>query len=639
MTAPERRLLAILAADVVGYSGMMEADETGTLARLEALRRDRFDPAVARHRGRIVKLMGDGMLVAFDSVVDAVACAAEIQKAQAAHNAALLEQARTVLRIGVNLGDVVLAEGDIYGNGVNIAARLEQLCEPGGVAISGTAYDHLQGTLALPFEFGGEHRVKNISRKLRVYRLRLDGAPPSAGGTARRAAPRAPRRLILLVVVAAGLLALVLGGAAAWWLWTPEAAAKPSLAVLPFASIGPDEATRRLAEGLTEDIVTDLASFPQFDVIARNSTEAYKGRAGDPQGIAAGLGVRYLLEGSIQRDSGRVRVSAQLIEARSGRQLWSERWDRPAEDLFAVQTEIAEQVANRVGGSGGLIQQAERNAARRRRPGNLGAYELYLLAGEKLDQSNRAGVEEAIGLLTRAIDRDPGLARAWVALSRAQRLSELYGADQVKAGQAAYDAATRAVALDPGDAEAHAALGAALGDDNEFARAKAEFDTALRLAPSAADILTQYSDWSATFGDPARGAALADRAIRLDPDYPPASATIYAYAYFAASRYQDSLQVLDRLPLDSYSEECWAIRAAALAALGRRDDAQASVERALRSHPDLTVEGMANEAGYSDAEHRHLMATMRQAGFPLCAKPEALAAYPKPVRLPECAGR
>jgi class 3 adenylate cyclase/TolB-like protein/cytochrome c-type biogenesis protein CcmH/NrfG len=631
----ERRLLAILAADVVGYSAMMEADESGTLARLAALRGDRFDPAVARHRGRIVKLMGDGMLVAFDSVVDAVACAAAIQQAQAAHNAAAAPADRVELRIGVNLGDVVLVGDDIYGSGVNIAARLETLCEPGGVAVSGTAYDQLHGTLGLPLEFAGEHQVKNIARAVRVYRLRLGGAPAPV----KAPAGKGRRRGRLLLPLAAGLLLLALAGGGAWWLLAPAAPpAKPSLAVLPFASIAADEATGRLADGLTEDIVSDLVSFPQFDVIARNSTEGYKGRAVDPQQVAGRLGVRYLLRGTIQRDGGRVRITAELLEGGSGRALWSQRWDRPAEDLFAVQTEIGEAVVNRLGGSAGLIQQAERSAAKRRRPGNLGAYELYLLAGEKLDQPSRAGVEAAIGLLDRAIALDPGLARAWVALSHARRESESFAADPAAAARAALDAANRAVALDPGDAEAHAALGAVLGDANQFAQAKAELDAALRLAPNDADILTRYSDWGATFGDPARGAAMADRAIRLDPGYTPAAAAIFAYAYFAAGRHADALALLERLPPEDYSEQSLVIRAAALAALGRADEARTWVAEALRRHPDLTVESMANEDGYSPAEHRHLIETMTKAGFPLCADAKALAAYAKPVRLPGCGG-
>jgi class 3 adenylate cyclase/TolB-like protein/cytochrome c-type biogenesis protein CcmH/NrfG len=636
MATQERRLLAILAADVVGYSAMMEADEAGTMGRLETLRRERFDPAVAQHRGRIVKLMGDGMLVAFDSVVDAVACAAAIQKAQAAFNADAPAADRIVLRIGVNLGDVVVVADDIYGSGVNIAARLEQLCEPGGVAVSGTAHDHLHGTLGLPFEFAGEHQVKNISRKVRVYRLRPEGAAPPAPA---RRVRRPGRRTVLAVTAGLLLLAAALAGAA-WWLWPQDAAVgEPSVAVLPFATIGADDATRRLADGLVEDIVTDLSTFPQFDVIARNSTEGYQPGAVDLQAIRARLKVGYLLQGSVQRDSGQLRITAQLIDTGTGHALWSERWDRRAEELFAIQTEIAEQVANRLGGSNGVIQQAERNAARRRRPANLGAYELYLLAGAKLEQPSRATVEEAIALLSRAVALDPGLARAWVAMSRAQRLSEMHGGDPDAADRAARDAAAKAVALDPSDAEAHAALGAVLGDENDFARAKAELDLALRLAPNAADILTLYADWASTFGEPARGAELADRAIRLDPAYPPAAGTIFAYAYFAAGRYADTLGVLQRLPHASYSQESWVIGGAALAALGREAEAKAWVARALEHRPDISVEDMDNEAGYSAVDHKHLAELMRKAGFPVCARPAALAAYPHPVRLPECAAR
>ena len=370
----ERRLAAIMAADIVGYSRLVEADEAGTLAAIKDLRREVIDPLLAEHHGRIVKLMGDGAIVEFGSVVDAVACAVAVQKGVAAQQAEVPPERRIVFRIGINLGDVVVEGEDLLGDGVNVAARLEQLCEPGGVLVSGTAYDHLQGKLDLPLEFAGEQQ-------------RQEHRPAGADlpGAARRRARRvslAPRAR-----VAGGCCPLRLPSCwrssspagAFWWLRPGEPAltGRPSIAVLPFDNLGGDEATGRLADGITEDIITDLARFREFDVIARNSTAVYKGKPVDVRQVGKDLNVRYVLEGSIQRQGEQIRATAQLIDAATGAHVWSERWDRPAGDVFAVQTEIAEQVASRLGGWGVVIE-AERQAARRKRPTDLTAYELYL---------------------------------------------------------------------------------------------------------------------------------------------------------------------------------------------------------------------------------------------------------------------
>ncbi len=310
----ERRLAAILAADVVGYSRLMERDEDRTLARLKAHRREFVEPRIAEYQGRIVKLIGDGALVEFASVVDAVRCAVLIQQGMAEREAAVPEVERIRFRIGIHLGEVIHeSDGDLYGDGVNVAARLEQLAEPGGVVVSGTAYDHLQGKLDLPLEFAGEQRVKNIERLVRAYRVRLDGKAIRF-----RLPFRGVRRLALPVATAL-LLALVLAaGVRHFWPAGPPASGRPVLAVLPFENYGGDEATGRLADGLTEDVITDLARFQDLDVIARNSTEAYKGKPVDVRQVGKALDVGYVLEGSIQRQADRVRVTAQLVDAQSG---------------------------------------------------------------------------------------------------------------------------------------------------------------------------------------------------------------------------------------------------------------------------------------------------------------------------------
>jgi len=627
----ERRLAAILAADVVGYSRLMEADEAGTLIALQTHRRELIDPEIAGHGGRIVKLMGDGALVEFASVVDAVECALAIQRGMAERNADAAEERRIGLRIGVHLGDVIVEGEDIYGDGVNVAARLEGLSEPGGICISQQAFDQIETKLDLAYEDLGDQKVKNIARSVRAHRIRLDGTP------SRRAFFRkVPRRSLAAVAV---LLVLGLAAFAAWQLRQSEpASVASSIAVLPFENIGGDERTGRLADGITEDIITDLAHFPEFKVVARNSTEVYKGKAVDVREVGRALDVAYVLEGSIQRQEGRVRITAQLLEAASGNHLWSERWDRPAEDVFSVQTEIAELVTNQLGGGTGLVLRAERGLARRKRPENLTAYELYLLGGEKIEQLTPESTKESIRLLTRAVELDPGLARAWVELYHAYTVSRGFGIEDAAAAmKAGMHAAKRAVALDPSDAEAHSVLGSALATRGELTQAKASFDTSLRLAPNAFEILTLYAGWAAELGEAERGAEMADRAVRLNPNYPTWSAQIFGWTYFAAGRYEDALQMLDRLTPENYGDFGWVARAGSLASLGRTAEAEATVRQALERIPELTIEGYAYGQSMSDNFRPHLIESMRLAGFPPCGKAEQMPDIAEPVRLPECA--
>ncbi|MER8575314.1 tetratricopeptide repeat protein [Mesorhizobium sp. M1338] len=620
-----------MAADIVGYSRLMEADEAATLGAIKALRVEVIDPLLNEHKGRVVKLMGDGALVEFHSVVDAVACAVAIQTRVAAHQSEAFAERRIVFRIGINLGDVVVEGDDLFGDGVNVAARLEQLCPPGGVLISGTAYDHMKGKLSLPIDFAGAQKVKNIAEPVRTYSVRMQGAKRGWSPRTRRI-----RRFLPTAAASLVLLALVAAGAWSWLRPVDTATAKPSIAVLPFSNYGGDEATGRLADGITEDIITDLARFPEFEVVARNSTDAYKGKPVDVRQIAAALHVGYVLEGSIQRQGTRVRINAQLIEAASGNHLWSDRWDRPDQDVFAVQTEIAEQVTNRLGGGAGLIQETGRTAAKRKRPENLNAYEYYLLGTEKLEQMTKADIEEAIRLLTRAVELDPGLARAWVELYHSHSLLASFGVNPESERKVAVEAAERAVRLDPSDAEAHAVLGMSFGERGDLARAKIELDTALRMAPGSAEILTFYVGWASTFGEPERGVELVDQVIRLDPNYPLWATGVFSYAYFMVGRYEDALKMQARMTLETYNLPKWSMRCGSFADLGRTEDAKACVAEALKRFPDLTIEAMANEPGLSDAEHQRFIETMRKAGFPTCASPEALAKFAKPQRLPEC---
>jgi adenylate cyclase len=370
----ERRLAAILAADIVGYSRLIERDEAGTLAAIKVLRREVIDPLIAEHRGRVVKFTGDGAIVEFTSVVDAAACAAAVQKTVAEWQAGVPPERLIVFRIGVNLGDVVVeGDGDLLGDGVNVAARLERLCEPGGVLVSGTIYDHLQGKLAgVPLEFAGERQVKNIERPVRTYRMVLGGARP-------------PERPALPL---------------------PD---KPSLAVLPFDNLSGEAEQGYFADGIVEDIITALSRTKWLFVIARNSSFTYRGRAVDVRQVGRELGVRYVLEGSVRKAGERVRITGQLIDALSGAHLWAEHFEGILADVFELQDRVAEGVAGAIEPT---LRGAEIERARRKPTESLGAYDLYLRALPHLVTPTAESNREARRLLDQALALDPDYAVA-----------------------------------------------------------------------------------------------------------------------------------------------------------------------------------------------------------------------------------
>lgn len=470
----------------------------------------------------------------------------------------------------------------------------------------------------------GQAVLKTVPR--RGYKLVLPAASALAPARRRRRTLSAGPVLVLAAV------------AAAWWLARPSAPGNvPMVAVLPFAAVSGDESTRRLAKGLTEDVITDLARVPEFEVLASGATAGYRGTETDPRVVGAELNAAFVVQGSIAHAGDRMRVTAQLIDAGTGASLWSDRWDRPAADVFAVQIEIGETIANRLGGGAGLVQEAGRNAARRKPPSDLGAYEFYLLGTEKLERVARPDVEEAIRLLNRAVGIDPGFARAWIELSHSHGLlASNFGVEPERNMRAMRESAERALALDPGDAEAHIAMGKVFAREGNLERAKAEFDVALQLAPNAAEILTFYAGWAASFGDAERGAALVDRAIRLEPNFPMWKVGMYAYAYFMAGRYEDSLAMIARHSEEDYYRDTWAFRAGSLAALGRGTEARAVSARSAVVRPEASIESLINDPSFSDAERQRLIDTLRPAGYPACAAPETLSKIAAPRRLPEC---
>jgi len=605
-----RKLAAILVADVVGYSRLAGADEDRTLSRLRGLRSDLIDPAIDAHRGRIVKRTGDGSIIEFRSVVDTVRCAIEVQNGMIERNAGVPPERRIEFRVGIHLGDVVEeADGDLMGDGVNIAARLEHLAEPGGVLISGAAYDQLQGKLDVAMEFAGEQNLKNIARPVRAYRVRLDQKPIGSRShvVSGRVRSAAAATLVLLLAV---------GG---WLLWprhpSPNLVGRASLAVLPFANLAGDDATGRLADGLTEDITTDLSHYRNMDVISHNSTAAFKGKAVDVREVGKQLNVRYVLEGSVQRDGDQIRVTAQLIDANTDTHLWSERWDKPSKEFFAVQSDIATQLGNRLG-EAGVIDKAEQEAARRSRPDNFSAYELYLLGRSEALRMTAEGNAKAVELFEKAVAADPRLARAWADLAYTRQGSINYGADAATVGPKALAEARHAVEIDPGDAGTNATLAFVLAMRGDFGPSEAEFDTALRLNPGDADILAEYSSWASAFGRVDHGAEAADHAIRLNPNYQIWQGFQFSWAYFSAGRYEDALRILERLPKDKYQPFTWVVRAASYATLGRQAEAKTAVSDTLARNPDLTIEGFTGTVDWTDADRKRFIEPMRADRLP-----------------------
>jgi TolB-like protein/Flp pilus assembly protein TadD len=445
----------------------------------------------------------------------------------------------------------------------------------------------------------------------RGYRLVLPEMPADtrAGGIRRPAFAAA-------LALGAALAAL------AWQLAVREPETIPLVAVLPFEAIGGHDAERRIAAGLTEDIVTDLARFPEFGVLSRNATKNYAGATTDLRRLADELQVRFAVTGTIHENDGRIRVTAQLVGTSDATPLWSARWDRPAADVFAIQTEIAEEIGNRLGGGAGLVQEAGRIAAHRKPPANLSAYELYLLGTEKLERITVPDLEAAIVDLNRAVELDPGFARAWIELFHAHCVLANFGTEQEHNYAIAHAAAERALALDPGDPEAHAVVAMSHGLRGDFERGKAAMDRAVAMAPNAAEILTFYAAWGASFGDPEKGAEMADRAIALDPQFPMWASRLYAHAYFMAGRYRDAVDMIARITPENYGRLTWALHASALAELGHDAEAQGWMRRAVEADPGLTIAAVANRTDLSPVEIARLTEGMRQAGFPECGVAE-----------------
>ena len=590
-----RRLAAILAADVAGYSRLMGADEEGTLERLKALRRELLDPKIAEHKGRIVKTTGDGLLVEFASVVDAVRCAVEVQQAMPERNTSVGADSRIELRIGINLGDVIVEGDDLYGDGVNIAARIEALADPGGVFVSNTVHDHVRDRLPFVFEDLGEQQVKNIARPVRVYRVRTPLTHPDAD------APGSPLSRIAGEGAERQRREAGEGEGSPPALPLPD---KPSIAVLPFANMSGDPEQEYFADGMVEEIITALSRIRWLFVIARNSSLTYKGQAIDVKQIGRELGVRYVLEGSVRKAGQRVRITGQLIDAFTGTHLWADRFDGSLEDVFALQDKVALSVAGVIEPT---LQAAEIGRSVARPTNDMTAYDLYLRALQHWSTYEKERVVQALDLLGRAIERDPHYGSALALAAHCHHLLEVNGwIDDLKANRRkGIDLARQAVRLAPDDPEALATGAFALGYFSE------DIDGAIRLIDRSLAFNPSFARgwvWSAVLrnfaGEPGVAIEHYNRSLRLSPrDRLGVFGLPLGTAHFFNKQFDDAAAILQASLEQAPSFAVpYRFLASCYAHMGRLDEARDIVER-LRAITPVVVP---STTPYRNPEHQEL---------------------------------
>ncbi|WP_077960682.1 rhodanese-like domain-containing protein [Ensifer adhaerens] len=644
----ERRLVAILALDIVGYSRLMEADEARTLAAIKAWRADIFDPLREDYHGRIVKLMGDGAIVEFGSVVDAVACAVAAQKVVAARQADVPPEHRLQLRMGINLGDVVVDGDDLLGDGVNVAARLEQMCEPGGLFLSGTAFDHLQGKFELPLEFIGEHHLKNIQRPVRVYRVPFKG---HAG----------PRRLYLKHLrgwgIAAGFASLVLAVFAATWLVQRRESADaasvarmalplpqtPSIAVLPFENLSSDAAQTYFADGMTDDLITELSQLSGIFVIARNSTFAYKGKPTKAQQVAEELGVHYILEGSVRREGNQVRVNAQLIDAIDGHHLWAERYDGEMSGVFGLQDRVIGQIVSTLSVK---LTSAEKSVAAVPETTNPQAYDTLLRGWEHLRRDTEAETVAASTFFQKAIVLDPDYSRAYASLAAANWRASVLSFDYSRREAASRNLARNlAKAMERPAPLAYAVSAQVLAQQGRYDEAFAAIGRAVKLAPNDPDNHVGMARILNAKGRAAEAEQEVRQAMRFDPHPSRATLRMLAVSLFSQGKYEEAADTYERVIEGKAALLAdYATLIASYGHLGRTGSIAALVDRYNRLSlsflgDPLTVQESAYEwYGSAFSYHRPYIARLqeglRKAGLPEGAGTDlAIADYAKLMTL------
>ena len=582
----ERRLAAILLTDMVGYSRLVGLDEEGTIARQSAHRENIIEPTISEYGGRIVKSTGDGLLVEFASVVDAVKCAVGVQTELAGRDTDVPEDRRIQYRIGINLGDIVIDGEDILGDGVNVAARLEGLAKPGGICISGTVHDHLSGKVDAVFEDAGEHTVKNVPRPIRVWHWQAGQTAPGSSETDN----------------------------------SPPLPDKPSIAVLPFDNMSGDPEQEYFADGIAEDVITALSRFRSLFVIARNSSFTYKGSAVDITQVGRELGVRYVVEGSVRKAGNRVRITAQLIDAMTGSHLWADRFDGNLDDIFDLQDQITEQIVVAVEPE---IQARERERARRKPPESLDAWELFQRGLSHFYRFNQEDHAEAIRFFREAIARDAEFSAAHAYLSYPVLASAMlgYSEDETTALASARASAERALSLDPNEPMAHFSLGRVLLYGGEAEMAISEMESATAINPNFA---WGYYGLGLSYyygtGEAAAAIPHFDAAIRLNPRGPlrwmpivlkGAALRVLGHHDEAIASCRQACQVPDAgfLP--------YMHLAAALAEAGRKKEAQTAVEKVTQIQPAFSISFFRRQfMRHHETTLNSLIDSLRKAGVP-----------------------
>ncbi len=580
----QRRLAAIVAADVVGYSRLMGADETATMAALRSHRSELIDPLIAENGGRIVKTMGDGLLLEFPSIVDAVRCSMELQKGMVDRNATVADDAALRFRIGVHLGDIVVEDADIFGDGVNIAARIEAMAEPDGIAISDDAHRHVQRLLEIAWRHGGTHHPKNITRPISIWRWSPADATPGAVPAARMEA-----------------LAPPIG---------------PSIAVLPFDNMSGERDQEYFSDGITEDIITEISRLPGLLVISRNSTFTYKGKPVRPRDVCRELGVRYILEGSVRKAGDRVRITAQLIDGQSDAHLWAERYDRDLVDIFAVQDDVTARIVEAL-----EVKLSDQPSAARKETDNPEAYDCVLRGRERFRLYSRDSHIEARQLFERAIELDPSYAAAYAGLALTA-LHEWFGGSRKTLDQA-YELALKAQSLEPSLPAVYEALGNVSLFRRKHEEAVAAARQWVRVEPGNADAYANLAGAKHFSGEHAEVIPLVEKAIRLNPFYPFYYVLYRGQALLAMERYEEAIEAIDRsvsrnpdaLPPHLYRASC-------LAHLGREADARAALAEVRRMVPEISADWVKRFFAYKDTiDLERLVTGLRRAGLPVTASP------------------
>jgi adenylate cyclase len=572
----EQRLAAILAADMAGYSRLMEADESGTLARLRTHRIELVDPAIAKNKGRIIKTTGDGMLVEFQSVTDAVKCAVEVQQRMKRRNSDVPQEQRMEFRIGINLGDIIFDDEDVFGDGVNIASRIEQLADVGGICVTAAVATQIADRLEVAMEDLGEKTLKNISRPVRLYRIGFDG-------------PVLPE------------------------IESKRSISKPSVVVLPFNNMSGDPEQEFFADGLTEDIITELSRHHELFVISRNSSFVYKNRAVNVREVAEKLGAQYLVEGSVRKIGDRVRVTVQLIDTTNDTHIWADKYDRKLDDIFAIQDEVTAAIAATLPGR---VEAAQRDQLARAKPANMAAYECVLAAKVLHHRSTISDNERAQTLIDRAVALDPDYAHAhaWRACILGQAWVHNWCEDKDAAWNDIVAALDRALALDDNDADVHRILAAVNVNSNELTTARYHQERALALNPNYDLVVVQQGELLTWLGRPEEGIEWIRKAMQLNPHHPERFWSHLGKAHFSARQYGEAIEAFMHLTtMDSVQH---AFAAACYGWLGDEIAAAAHVSKIRTLDPQFDLDTFIETLHYAqESDVQHVREGLLKAGI------------------------